>query len=172
MRGVLAYVILAIAATVSAIPITPAAPAAQRLVERMRAEGLDEHEIASRLFQPLHALSSFSSSSLSSTPHPFKPFTSTIHPSSLASLLAFRHPSSSPSSSSRDDDDNEPNDPSGDIAPGTLESPSMLPRAAVPDSFIDMMKGVLRGEDRERREFGYEGKEVEIRRPEGMRHWD
>jgi hypothetical protein len=31
---------------------------------------------------------------------------------------------------------------------------------------------VLRGEDREKRRFGYEGKELEMRRPEGMRHWN
>ena len=50
---------MAIAAAVSAIPITPAAPAAQRLVERMRAEGLDEvhiHLRDSHIFSYPHLL--------------------------------------------------------------------------------------------------------------------
>lgn len=47
----------------------------------------------------------------------------------------------------------------------------MLPRAATPESLGDYIKAVLRGEDLRKREFGYEGKELELRRPEGMRHW-
>ncbi|KAF2180715.1 hypothetical protein K469DRAFT_714289 [Zopfia rhizophila CBS 207.26] len=52
----------------------------------------------------------------------------------------------------------------------------MLPRAAAPEPLTDTItatiNAVLRGDDVEKRQFGYEGKELEMRRPEGMRHWD
>lgn len=67
-------------------------------------------------------------------------------------------------------------DASGDIAPGSLEGPVMLPRAAAPESkterLMDAISAILRRGDDERRRFAYEGKEAEMRRPEGMRHWD
>jgi hypothetical protein len=70
----------------------------------------------------------------------------------------------------------EKRDLSGDIAPGSLESPQMLPRAAAPETFVDAVaqrfNAVFGGQDVETRNFGYEGKELELRRPEGMRHWN
>ena len=72
--------------------------------------------------------------------------------------------------------DGEERDVSGDIAPGSLEGPVMLPRAAAPESrterLIDAINVILRRSDAEGRRFAYEGKEAEMRRPEGMRHWD
>ena len=47
----------------------------------------------------------------------------------------------------------------------------MLPRAAAPISLGETFKAMLKGEDVRKREFAYEGKELEMRRPEGMRHW-
>jgi hypothetical protein len=65
-------------------------------------------------------------------------------------------------------------DSSGDIAPGSLEGPEMLPRAAAPETpdFSDIVKSLLGGKSVEKYGYGYEGKETEMRRPEGMRHWD
>jgi hypothetical protein len=63
-------------------------------------------------------------------------------------------------------------DRSGDIAPGSLDAPDMLPQAPRPESFIDTIKGIFTGESSESREYAYEGKELEMRRPQGMRHWD
>ena len=68
--------------------------------------------------------------------------------------------------------EDEERDLSGDIPPGSLEAPQMLPRAAAPTTLFDSIRAVLRGQDAKRREFGYEGKEGELRRPEGMRHWE
>lgn len=73
--------------------------------------------------------------------------------------------------------DDDKRDPSGDIPPGSLEGPEMLPRAAAPESLAERISetigSVLKAEDIiERRRFGYEGKELEMRRPRGMRHWD
>lgn len=51
----------------------------------------------------------------------------------------------------------------------------MLPRVAAPKTLADqitvMIHSVLDG-DYERRDFAYEGKEAEMRRPQGMRHWE
>lgn len=63
-------------------------------------------------------------------------------------------------------------DVSGDIPPGSLEAPEILPRAAGPQSVMDSIKAILWREDVERRFSGYEGREMELRRPEGMRHWE
>lgn len=69
----------------------------------------------------------------------------------------------------------EKHDDSGDIAPGSFEAPQMLPRVAAPESYADTISqaiiAMLKGEDIESRKFGYEGKELELRRPEGIRHW-
>ena len=63
---------------------------------------------------------------------------------------------------------------SGDIAPGSPEAPQILPRAATPDSLADTVSWaisiVFRMDDMEKRRFGYEGKESDVRRPERIRH--
>ncbi|KAF2001609.1 hypothetical protein P154DRAFT_619277 [Amniculicola lignicola CBS 123094] len=149
MRAFSARALLAIVVSVAAIPITPSAPEHQLLAEQMRSEGLSEHDIAERLSTPLDT-------ALKSGPF-FAQISGRVH-----SLLH------SPS-------DEIKRDVSGDIAPGSLESPQMLPRAAVPDTFTDTVARCLaaffRGEEIEKQNFGYEGKELEMRRPEGMRHW-
>jgi hypothetical protein len=61
---------------------------------------------------------------------------------------------------------------SGDIAPGSLDSPSMLPKAQSKERETSLFRAVavlFRGD--EAGKFGYEGKEGELRRPTGMRHW-
>ena len=69
-----------------------------------------------------------------------------------------------------EEEDEEPR--SGDIAPGSLEAPSMLPRPANrDDTLYSKIYAMLRSEDAERRNYAYEGKELELRRPTGMRHW-
>lgn len=64
--------------------------------------------------------------------------------------------------------DNE-NDISGDIAPGSLEAPQMLPSAPAPEesSLLQTICAFFHG----RESSAYEGKELELRRPTGMRHW-
>lgn len=69
-----------------------------------------------------------------------------------------------------DSDDDEPR--AGDIAPGSLEAPSILPRpASGKDTVFAKIYAFLRKDDAERRKLAYEGKELELRRPTGMRHW-
>ncbi|KAF2015438.1 hypothetical protein BU24DRAFT_461684 [Aaosphaeria arxii CBS 175.79] len=151
MRGFSTAALMAIVASVAAIPITPAAPALQRRAEVMRSEGMAEHDIAEQLSIPLID---------NELEH--QPFLDHV----TSRLYAvFRTPS-----------EEEKRDQSGDIAPGSLESPQMLPRAAAPQSFADTISqkfgAVFRGQDFSIRDFGYEGKELELRRPTGMRHWD
>ncbi|KAF2125999.1 hypothetical protein P153DRAFT_369379 [Dothidotthia symphoricarpi CBS 119687] len=66
-------------------------------------------------------------------------------------------------------------DRSGDIAPGSLDSPRMLPNAPLEESSVeslfDRICAFLHGENREKSGFGYEGKELEMRRPTGSRRW-
>ena len=61
---------------------------------------------------------------------------------------------------------------SGDIAPGSMDSPSMLPKEVSPESRESLFRSllVLFGRD-DNGGFGYEGKEGEMRRPQGSRHW-
>lgn len=62
-------------------------------------------------------------------------------------------------------------DASGDIAPGSLEAPQMLPRPASKKSTkLDRFITFLLKDDSEKNS-AYEGKELELRRPTGMRHW-
>lgn len=60
-------------------------------------------------------------------------------------------------------------DVEGDVAPGSMEAPQMLPKAAVHGSSLYRSLCALfhGGND----DLGYEGKESEMRRPEGMKHW-
>jgi hypothetical protein len=59
----------------------------------------------------------------------------------------------------------------GDIAPGSMDSPSMLPKelAAERESFFRSLLAFFGRDGSD--SFGYEGKEGEMRRPTGMRHW-
>ena len=59
------------------------------------------------------------------------------------------------------------------MAPGSMEAPQMLPKAAAggSSSLYRMLCRVFQGGRREEFDFGYEGKEGELRRPEGMKHW-
>jgi hypothetical protein len=167
---------MAITVTVAAVPITPAAPELQRLAEQLRSEGVEEvctihtnrsaslpnmyahisqHDITKQLSLPSSQLSD----SLEPSTRPFlHHVTDKFH--------GFFHAQT----------DEEERDASGDIAPGSLEGPVMLPRAAAPESrterVMDAISAILRRGDIERRRFAYEGKEAEMRRPEGMRHWD
>ncbi|PSN73889.1 hypothetical protein BS50DRAFT_480850 [Corynespora cassiicola Philippines] len=148
MRSFIFITFIAFLVLAAAIPITPSARELQKRAEQIRLEGISEHEIAERLSLP--------ETETESAPQSFYThFTSKLHG-------LFRRPSKS-----------EGEDESGDIPPGSLDSPTMLPPAAAPQSFTECMaqklKSILHGEDTER--YGYEGKELELRRPTGMRHW-
>ena len=61
-------------------------------------------------------------------------------------------------------------DTEGDIAPGSLAAPQMLPLKAEEEkgSLWGGLCALFSGRESS---FGYEGKEGEMRRPTGMRHW-
>ncbi|KAF2497338.1 hypothetical protein BU16DRAFT_505615 [Lophium mytilinum] len=66
-------------------------------------------------------------------------------------------------------------DTSGDLSPGSLEAPSMLPRSLnlSPSKRVGIMAGVFtRRRGGTERDFAYEGMEGRVRRPVGMRHWN
>ncbi|KAF2875327.1 hypothetical protein BDV95DRAFT_486945 [Massariosphaeria phaeospora] len=152
MRPSTSLAVMALFGVVASIPITPAAPEHQLLVEQFRSQGLNEHDIAERLSLPI--------TNAEADPRSFY-----SHMSSKVHSL-FSHPFEQQKRHSHED---------GDIAPGTLEIPQMLPRAAVVDSSVDglfqMIGAVFGSTEIQRKEYGYEGKELEIRRPEGSMHW-
>ncbi|KAL5117627.1 hypothetical protein ACEQ8H_004520 [Pleosporales sp. CAS-2024a] len=142
MRSTVLLFLTTLLALVAAIPITPSAPRLQKRAEEFRLQGLREFEIAERLSA------------------------SAAEPESLASRIQHKldhllH---------ADDLDLF----AGDIAPGSMESPSMLPTASSTagerESFFRCLRALFHihhwSDD-----FGYEGKEGEMRRPTGMRHW-
>ncbi|KAF2790015.1 hypothetical protein K505DRAFT_86097 [Melanomma pulvis-pyrius CBS 109.77] len=153
MRLFTSMAVMALVAAVTAVPITPSAHELQRLAERMRSEGMAEQDITKHLTLPASELD------VEHEPRPLLSYMTT-------KLHALFHTQS----------DDKKRDASGDIAPGSLEAPQMLPRAAAPDSLSDkisqIVSAILRRGDAERRKFAYEGKELEMRRPEGMRHWN
>lgn len=65
--------------------------------------------------------------------------------------------------------DEEEIDAEGDVAPGAMEAPQILPKAAVHGSSFYQSLCALFHSSKE--DYGYEGKELELRRPEGMKHW-
>lgn len=163
---------MAFAISVSAVPITPSAPALQRRAEQFRLQGLQEvrvdfpphihypqtniplqHEIAEKLTLPI-------TPSEDTPPLPFFTRLST-------KLHTYFHDCA-------EEHDHEDHDDgiSGDIAPGSLEAPQMLPRptALTEPSTLGRIVTFWRKADDERN-FAYEGKELELRRPTGMRHW-
>ncbi|KAH7117784.1 hypothetical protein B0J11DRAFT_441730 [Dendryphion nanum] len=151
MRAFTSLAVLAFVITVAGTPITPAAPKLQRRAEEMRSTGMAEHDIAKQLTLPLFEQEE--------ELHPL------ISQVSEKFYKLFKTP-----------ENEEKRDLSGDIPPGSLESPQMLPRVAAPESLTETLSkkvhAVFGNGDIERRGFGYEGKELEMRRPQGMRHWD
>lgn len=141
MRSFIIMVIVAMVAFVSAIPITPSAPRLQRRAEQFRLEGLKEFEIAERLSDP-------------STASEIEPFLFHLRKNPL-----FRTPATE-----------DEHDVSGDIAPGSLDAPQMLPSAPATEE-LSMFERLCALFHRGESSFGYEGKELELRRPTGMRHW-
>jgi hypothetical protein len=170
MRSFILMAFVALFAFVSALPITPSAPQLQKRAEQFRLEGLkevsqikpmplqtwpwanlDQFDIAERLSNP-------STDADSAELEPF-----------LTHLNSKMHDLLSNLSFSRDDED----DFSGDVAPGSMESPQMLPKAAarqsLPERVYQSLCTLFHGGSSE--DYGYEGKELEMRRPEGMKHW-
>jgi hypothetical protein len=151
MRSFILMAFVALFAFVSALPITPSAPRLQKRAEQFRLEGLKEFDIAERLSNP-------SPDADSAELEPF-----------LTHLNSKMHDLLSNLSFSRDDED----DFSGDVAPGSMESPQMLPKAAarqsLPERVYQSLCTLFHGGSSE--DYGYEGKELEMRRPEGMKHW-
>ncbi|CAI6337327.1 unnamed protein product [Periconia digitata] len=140
---------MAILAYVCALPITPAAPRLARRAEGFRLQGLKEHEIAAKLALPTTEIDS--SEKLLPQPITLSDWLSTL----------IRH------DNEKEDDD----DHSGDIAPGSLAAPEILPHAVKLDTAVfSRILAAVRGKQVEN-EYGYEGKELELRRPTGMRHW-
>ncbi|KAJ4315598.1 hypothetical protein N0V94_005853 [Neodidymelliopsis sp. IMI 364377] len=145
MRSFILMAVLALLAFVSAMPITPSAPQLQKRAEQFRLEGLREFDIAERLSAPI--IDSEDS----------EPFMTRFH-SRLSALLE-----------SLSNADEEEIDDSGDVAPGSMEAPQMLPKAAAHgSSFYQSLCALFHGR---KEDYGYEGKELELRRPEGMKHW-
>jgi hypothetical protein len=72
------------------------------------------------------------------------------------------------STSSDEDFSSNEQDFTGDIAPGSVQAPQVLPTASEEASFLDRLCALFH---RAESSFGYEGKELELRRPEGMRDW-
>jgi hypothetical protein len=66
------------------------------------------------------------------------------------------------------EEEEEEQDFSGDIAPGTLEAPSVLPKALKEASMFDRLCAKFH---RTESSFGYEGNELELRRPSGVHNW-
>lgn len=62
----------------------------------------------------------------------------------------------------------EEEDFSGDIAPGSMEAPQALPKALEEASMFDRLCAIFH---RAESSFGYEGNELEMRRPTGGRNW-
>ncbi|KZM22255.1 uncharacterized protein EKO05_0011352 [Ascochyta rabiei] len=145
MRSFLLMAVMALLAFVSAMPITPSAPQLQKRAEQFRLEGLREFDIAERLSAPI-----VESDEL-------EPLMSRVH-SKLSALFE-----------SLANADEEEIDAEGDVAPGSMEAPQMLPKAAAHGSSLYQSLCALfhGGKD----DYGYEGKELELRRPEGMKHW-
>ncbi|KAH8719269.1 hypothetical protein GQ44DRAFT_623732 [Phaeosphaeriaceae sp. PMI808] len=142
MRSLFFIVLATLLVFIIAIPITPSAPRLQKRAEQFRLQGLKEFEIAERLSASLEESEDFRSR----VNHRFH---SIFHsPSKGYDRELF----------------------SGDIAPGSLDSPSMLPKASVNEhnSFFRSLCAFFHGSDER---FGYEGKEGEIRRPTGSRRW-
>ncbi|KAH7379394.1 hypothetical protein DE146DRAFT_317295 [Phaeosphaeria sp. MPI-PUGE-AT-0046c] len=143
MRSILFMIAAVLFALAAAIPITPSAPRLQKRAEQFRLQGLREFEIAERLSASAAETESFRSR-INHKLHTI------LHTPSMdydIDLFA------------------------GDIAPGSLDSPSMLPQASVAErkSIFRTLRAFINGGDEE--SFGYEGKEGEMRRPTGMRHW-
>ncbi|CAO2651622.1 Nn.00g041920.m01.CDS01 [Neocucurbitaria sp. VM-36] len=140
MRSLILMAIVAMLTFVSAIPITPSAPRLQKRAEQFRLEGLKEFEIAERL-------------SSATTASDLDSYSSHMKNPLFRTLLS-----------------EDENDVSGDIAPGSLEAPQILPSAPLPEesSWLQTICAFFHGSESS---FGYEGKELELRRPTGMRHW-
>ncbi|KAJ4346045.1 hypothetical protein N0V95_005778 [Ascochyta clinopodiicola] len=145
MRSFILMAVMALLAFVSAMPITPSAPQLQKRAEQFRLEGLREFDIAERLSAPI-----VESDEL-------EPFMTRVH-SKLSALFE-----------SLANADDEEIDAEGDVAPGSMEAPQMLPKAAAHGSSLYQSLCALFHGGKE--DYGYEGKELELRRPEGMKHW-
>ncbi|CAG5179356.1 uncharacterized protein ALTATR162_LOCUS9181 [Alternaria atra] len=149
MRSFIVMAIVALFAFASAMPISPSAPRLQKRAEQFRLQGLREFEIAEKL----------SASASSSDVDPWRiRLNNKFH--------ALFDPTSTDDEENPFDDEQE--DFSGDVAPGSLESPQVLPKASEEDGFFDKLCAMFH---RAESSFGYEGKELELRRPEGIRDW-
>ncbi|KAJ8118986.1 hypothetical protein OPT61_g138 [Boeremia exigua] len=143
MRSFILMAAMALLAFVSAMPITPSAPQLQKRAEQFRLEGLREFDIAERLSAPIVDSDEI------------EPILTRFHNRISAFLESLANA-------------DEDIDVEGDIAPGSMEAPQMLPKAAAHgSSFYRTLTALFHSDD----DLGYEGKESELRRPEGMKHW-
>lgn len=65
--------------------------------------------------------------------------------------------------------DDDEIDSEGDVAPGSMDAPQMLPKAAAHGSSLYRSLCALFHGGSE--DYGYEGNEAVMRRPTGMKHW-
>ncbi|KAH6625675.1 hypothetical protein C7974DRAFT_312307 [Boeremia exigua] len=144
MRSFILIAVMALLAFVSAMPITPSAPQLQKRAEQFRLEGLREFDIAERLSAPIVESDET------------EPIMTRFH-NKLSALLE--------SLANAD----EEIDVEGDVAPGSMEAPQMLPKATTHASSLYRSLCALFHSSND--DLGYEGKESEMRRPEGMKHW-
>ncbi|OCK89092.1 uncharacterized protein K441DRAFT_681363 [Cenococcum geophilum 1.58] len=138
---------------VAAAPISPSAADTERIAERMRAEGLSERDITNRL-----------TSGIPSSDQPSSLLSTAVKAQAFLIPPIYRH------------SQQEKRDTSGDIPPGSLEAPELLPRSPAPDTTIDAIEEIInsvlsRSRSAERRQLAYEGMEGAVRRPQGSRYW-
>ncbi|KAF1828886.1 hypothetical protein BDW02DRAFT_474778, partial [Decorospora gaudefroyi] len=129
---------------VSALPITPSAPHLRKRAEQFRLQGLKEFEIAQRL---------------------------STSPSLSPSTSSWRTRLSTKMNDLLDSSQQEEEDFSGDIAPGSLDAPQLLPTASSWETDVGVWGRLCALFVRAESSFGYEGKELELRRPQGGRSW-
>ncbi|KAA8617522.1 hypothetical protein PtrV1_09029 [Pyrenophora tritici-repentis] len=144
--------LVALVAICTAMPISPAAPRFQKRAEQYRLQGLREFEIAERLTNS--ASSAYVDTwrtRLNNKLHAlFEPLDTDEQEFSVEFTI------------------DEKGDFSGDLVPGSLEAPQVLPKPPKEGGFWDRLCSRFHSAESS---FGYEGKEREMRRPEGMRDW-
>jgi hypothetical protein len=157
MRSYILIAFAALFALACAVPITPSAPRLQKRAEQYRLQGLAEFQIAERL----------SSSASSFGVDPWRARINKKLHALLDTLSAEAEEEGEDVEEEAPIEETE-EDFSGDIAPGTLESPSVLPKALKEATLFDRLCGMFH---RAESSFGYEGNELELRRPEGGQNW-
>ncbi|CAA9963481.1 hypothetical protein CFE70_006911 [Pyrenophora teres f. teres 0-1] len=152
MRSFILMALVALFALCAAMPISPAAPRFQKRAEQYRLQGLGEFEIAERLSNSASSAHIDTwRARLNNKLHAlFEPLEADEQGLTVEFTI------------------DEMGDFSGDLVPGSLEAPQLLPKPSKEGGFWDRLCAKIH---RAESSFGYEGKEREMRRPEGTRDW-